>query len=106
MHWETKFWIKTTSVILGVIIILIIGWNLTAYRDVKQLKKEAPEYLESLGYKIIAVEGYTGDPIQGGMVYYVIKDTAGYIFQAGIASWMGELMIYNLKCLNAVESKK
>ena len=88
-----------------IILVLTMSVFLTScYRDVKYTKKVAPEYLESLGYKIIQYDGYNGG-VAGGYVWYVVKDSSGFVYSLAIQEWRGELHIYNQKCLNAVSNK-
>ena len=94
--------------LIGIVIVLLITatvlitWNLTAYRDIEMLKDEAPEFVTERGYKITSYDGYEGNYIMGGNVWYQARDTSGYLYEMSIVEWRGELQLYNLKCLNAV----
>ena len=93
-----------TVVALLIIAIILITWNLTAYRDVEILKEEAPEFVSERGYKITSYDGYEGSVVIGGFVWYQARDTSGHLYKMAIVEWRGELQLYNLKCLNAITS--
>lgn len=99
----------TAGKVISVILFVILGsaylWNITAYRDIPELQKTAPAYVESLGYKSIEYIGFNGRPVWGGFVYYQARDTNDYLYLIAIADWRGELMLETLECLNAVSSK-
>jgi hypothetical protein len=88
------------------ILAITIATILTScYRDVEQTKQNAPKFLKERGYAIISYDGYEADPIGGGLVAYVVKDSVGFIYSLEIQEWRGELHIYNQRCLNAVSNK-
>ena len=93
-----------TAVMLAITTAILITWNAIAYRDVSYLQKAAPEYVEKAGFKITMYEGYQGDYIHGGSVWYQARDTNGYLYTFAIKEWRGELHLYSITCLNAVTS--
>jgi len=95
---------KMKKLFLLVIIALSVS---SCYRDVEKIKKVAPSYLKERGYKIVSYDGYECDflAIQGGFVWYQVKDSDGYLYNLAISEWRGEYHIYNQKCLNAVSNK-
>ncbi len=89
-----------------VFLLLAISTLLTScYRDVEETKIKAPQFLKERGYTITSYDGYESDIIGGGLVAYVVKDSAGFVYSLEIQEWRGELHIYNQKCLNAVSNK-
>ena len=91
-----------------VILLAIIALSFSScYRDVEKIKKIAPNFLKERGYKIVSYDGYQCDflAIQGGFVYYQVKDSDGYLYSLGISEWKGEYHIYNQECLTAVSNK-
>ena len=95
-----KYVISVVTFVIGVIVL----WFSTAYRDVDELKIKAPKFISQRGYNITSYDGYSGEPFHGGLVWYQARDNNGYLYQMAVGEWGGELMIYNLKCLNAVEN--
>jgi len=88
------------------ILVLSITLFLTScYRDVESIKTKAPAFLTERGYTITSYDGYESEIIGGGLVAYVVKDSAGFVYSLEIQEWRGELHIYNQKCLNAVSNK-
>jgi len=88
------------------ILVLAMTFFLTScYRDVEQIKKDAPLFLKQRGYTITSYDGYESCFISGGLVAYVVKDTSGLTYSLEIMEWQGEYHIYNQKCFNAVSSK-
>jgi hypothetical protein len=94
--------ILVTTVIVGGFFI----WNMTAYRDVELLKKEAPEYMEERGFCITSYDGFEGSMYHGGFVWYQVRDSSNHLYKLCIGEWRGEIMIYNQTCLNAVQNSK
>lgn len=86
-------------------LLLITVFLSSCYRDVESTKTKAPAFLKERGYTIISYDGYESDIIGGGLVAYVVKDSAGFVYSLEIQEWRGELHIYNQKCLNAVSNK-
>ena len=92
-------------IIIVVITGITISWNKTAYRDVDELKVEAPQFVSERGFTVTSYDGYTGGYTHGGAVWYQVRDTSGYLYTLAIRVWRGELHLYNIKCLNAVLNK-
>lgn len=91
-----------------VILLAIIALSFSScYRDVEEIKKVAPSFLKERGYTIVSYDGYQCDifAIQGGYVWYQVKDSDGYLYNLAISEWKGEYHIYNQECLNAVSNK-
>lgn len=88
----------------GVICGLIATWNVTAYRDVELLKREAPKFIEERGFTITSYDGYEGSIAHGGFTWYQARDKDGLLYNMAIGEWNGELMLYNQTCLNAVST--
>jgi hypothetical protein len=87
--------------------ILVLAMSMfftSCYRDVENTKLKAPAFLKERGYTITSYDGYESDIIGGGLVAYVVKDSAGFVYSLEIQEWKGELHIYNQKCLNAVSN--
>jgi hypothetical protein len=97
---ETLKWILG---IVAFIVITIIIWNKTAYRDINELKINAPAFIEERGFKITSYDGYCGGWIHGGTVGYHARDKEGYLYYMDIKEWRGEYHLYNLMCLNALK---
>lgn len=76
----------------------------SCYRDVESIKTKAPAFLKERGYTITSYDGYEAEPFGGGLVAYVVKDSAGFVYFLEIQEWRGELHIYNQKCYNAVSN--
>lgn len=89
----------------SILIIILMLFFTSCYRDVEKIKKIAPEFLTERGYQIISYDGYESEIISGGFVAYVVKDSGGFVYSLEIQEWEGELHIYNQKCLNAVSNK-
>jgi len=88
------------------ITILALLISLTScYRDVDQIKKDAPEFLKYRGYKIVSYDGYEAGLISGGYTWYQVKDSSNFVYVLAIQEWRGEYHIYNQTCLNAVSNK-
>jgi len=90
--------------VLSIITLAIVGWHATAYRDIDIIKKEAPSFIKERGWDIVSYDGYRGAPVHGGFVYYQVVDKNGFVYSMGFGEWEGEIMIYDIKCLNAVSS--
>ena len=94
---------KVVGVIIGVILVITLLWNVTAYRDVDDLKVNAPAVVEDAGFTNITYQGFSGDVGMGGEVWYHgYGITDGLVYEMAVANWRGEYHIYNLKCINAV----
>jgi hypothetical protein len=91
---------KKTILVLSMITLLT-----SCYRDVETTKTKAPAFLKERGYTITSYDGYESNIIGGGLVAYVVKDSAGFVYSLEIQEWRGELHIYNQRCLNAVSNK-
>jgi len=91
--------------IASVLLALIIGWNLTAYRDIEHLKIVAPNFIEERGYTVTSYDGHTGDCFMGGGTWYQARDKSGLLYSMKVTNWRGELQMYDVKCLNAVTTK-
>ncbi len=85
-----------------VILLSVIVHNQLAYRDIDMLKIQAPLIIAKRGFTITSYDGYQGDIFHGGFTWYQARDSKGYLYNMMIGEWRGELMIYRLKCLNAV----
>jgi hypothetical protein len=90
----------------SILIFAMTAFLTSCTRDVDSTKKEAPEFFKERGYKIVSYDGYTTGLFSGGTVWYVVKDSSGFIYSLAIQEWWGELHIYNQKCLNAVSNEK
>ena len=90
---------------IGGIYGLIAFRNATAYRDVDKLKTAGVEYVENMKMSIVNYDGFQGDMIHGGFVWYKVRDEKGYLYELAIGEWNGEIMTYNMKCLNAVSNQ-
>jgi len=90
------------AVVIGGVVLL---WNTTAYRDVEQLKVEAPSFIEKRGFKITSYNGYEGSMIHGGFTWYQARDKEGLLYNMAVGEWRGEIMLYNQTCLNAVSAR-
>jgi len=100
---------ETLHFIIGIATLVCITgaiWNGTAYRDVHQIKKKAPKYLESFEYRIVGYEGFQGGMIHGGGVWYQVEDSDGYLYTLCVREWRGELHLYDITCLNAVKVRQ
>ena len=86
--------------------VIAIGFT-SCYRDITEIKVAAPEFLKERGYRIVSYDGYNSEDcgIQGGLCWYQVKDSDGYLYTLGISEWRGEYHIYNQQCLNAVSNK-
>ena len=51
---------------------------------------------------IVNYDGFSGDMIHGGFIWYKVRDEKGYLYELAIGEWNGEIMTYNMECLNAV----
>lgn len=98
--------LKEVLIIFVIITILGIGWNLTAYRDVELLKEKAPQFLSERGFTITSYDGYKGAIFHGGYTWYHSRDSSKYLYSLAVGEWRGELMLYNVECLNAVKNTK
>lgn len=67
----------------------------------KTLKKIV---VEKRGFTITSYDGYEGDVIHGGFTWYMARDSKDYLYQMAVGEWRGDLMIYSVKCLNAVSN--
>jgi len=87
---------------LAVIILVVVSWNITAYRDVEYIKENAPNYLESLGYTVLGSDGFTGGYLYGGSVFFQTKriDTPNLIYSIQVVEWRGELQSYDPQVIN------
>lgn len=87
---------------------LIVLITLTScYRDIEDIKKNAPEFLKKRGYTIVSYDGYEsnlGMGFNGGFAAYQVVDNKGFVYTLEICEWNGEYQIYNQKCLNAVSN--
>jgi len=101
---KTKF--VVLIIIAGIITACTLTWVFTAYRDIEKVHKNAPAYFQKSGFTIQAYEGYEGDPFLGGHDWYIVKDKNGYSYEMYLAEWRGFLMMYDVKCLNAVQNTK
>ena len=52
--------------------------------------------------KIVNYDGYEGCIIYGGFTWYKAVDEKGYLYEFALGEWNGEIMLYEMKCLNAV----
>ena len=95
---------ETIIIIIAVLIGLTISWNLLAYRDIELLESKAPEYIGEMDMVIVNYDGYQGSITHGGFVWYKARDKNGYLYEFNIGEWRGELMLYNMTCLNAVQN--
>jgi len=106
--WKIKRAVRnslTLQITLIVILVLIL-WNSTAYRDIEYLKSESSSFLEDRGFTVVSYDGYCGEPFHGGFTYYQVRDKNDYLYSLAIGSWRGDIMIYEQECLNAVSSTK
>lgn len=97
---------KTIKLFLSAILILSLT---SCYRDIDDIKKNAPEFIKERGYEIISYDGYESNlsmGLNGGFAAYQVKDNQGFIYTLEICEWDGEYQIYNQTCLNAVSNKK
>lgn len=105
METHSKKVFKTIAIIV-IVILLIPVRNYLAYRDVEGLKQQAPEFIDDREFIITSYDGYSGDLIHGGFVWFQVRDANGYLYKLAVGEWKGELMIYNQTCLNAVTNDK
>lgn len=97
--FDDYVWYFLCAAVIGGFILL---WNATAYRDVEQLKVEAPAFLDERGLTITSYDGYEGSMIHGGFTWYQARDKEGFLYNMRIGEWKGEIMLYNQTCLNAI----
>ena len=76
--------------------------NATAYRDNEKIKTVGVEYVDNMNMAIVNYDGFSGDMIHGGFIWYKVRDEKGYLYELAIGEWNGEIMTYNMECLNAV----
>ena len=95
---------KNIIITISALVLIIITWNVTAYRDVDMLKSIAPKYINNMGMTIVNYDGYEGSAVHGGFVWYKATDAEGYLYEFCIGDWRGEVMVYNMTCLNAVKN--
>ena len=82
----------------------ILLWNTTAYRDIAELEQTAPTFIEERGFTITSYDGFEGDMVHGGFVWYQARDEQGLLYSMAIGEWRGQMMLYNQTCLNAVSN--
>ena len=93
------------KLILSSISILLLT---SCYRDIEDIKENAPEFLKERGYTIVSYDGYESNLalwFNGGFAAYQVKDKKEFIYKLEICEWNGEYHIYNQTCLNAVSNK-
>lgn len=96
---------RVTLWIVGIITGIVILWNLTAYRDIDELKETAPAFIESKGFYDLEYVGYNGCPFIGGSLYYIASSKEDdYLYTMKVYNWRGEQMIGYLECMNAVSN--
>jgi len=91
--------------IVGIIAAFIIMWNITAYRDIDELKEKAPAFIETKGFIDVKFNSYWGGFTHGGNVGYFARDTNNYLYDVSVKEWRGELQISSISCLNAVTNQ-
>ena len=96
---------KESIFIILTLFLSIIGWNVTAYRDVDYLKEKSPSFLKERGFNVTSYDGYEGNIFLGGLTWYQVRDDENYLYVLATSEWRGEIMIYNQECLNAVSNK-
>ena len=97
--------LKFVGIAIVIISIALTVWYTMAYRDIKYLQKIAPAYIEQGEFTVTMYEGYQGNLIHGGGVWYQARDSSGYLYTMEVREWMGELHVYNVICLNAVKNE-
>jgi len=94
---------------ITILAIILISLSLTScYRDIEDIKKNAPEFLKERGYTIISYDGFESNlsmGLNGGFAAYQVTDNKGFVYTLEICEWNGEYHIYNQTCLNAVSNK-
>lgn len=93
-------------IIAAIILGLVILWNTTAYRDVDELKNNGVDFLEERGFIVTSYDGYEGSLFHGGFTWYKANDEDGYLYEMALGEWRGEIMLYNVTCLNAVKNSE
>lgn len=69
-------------------------------RNIELIKRLAPEFLESLGFKVVSQDWY-GLDWRGGTVSYLVRDkkAPNVLYMAWVQAWFGKL---ELHCIEAV----
>ena len=89
--------------VVGVILFSLVGGCLKfGDRNVPRLKVEAPAFLESHGFKVVAYQGYQYGPICGGKAWYTLEK-GGITYEAMVMPWGGELHLYGLEAIDAIK---
>ena len=78
---------------------------------VPNIKAHAKEALDRVGFKIVGYQGYewTSFGRWGGMVWYQVvrkDDESRRLYELGLTQWGDEYHIYNLRCLEAIDSSR
>ena len=89
------------AIVVGILLFILL-WNTTAYRDVDKLKEQAPTHLEELGFDVIGYNGYTGDFTYGGSTYYLVKreEQPTILYEVAVAEWRGEIQSWKPQVVN------
>ena len=99
---ETIIKILYGLLFVAIIIGGVILRNELAYRDVAGLEQTAPEFIEGRGFTITSYDGFEGSAVHGGFVWYQARDEQGFLYNMAVGEWQGQLMLYDITCLNAV----
>lgn len=94
-----------TLLCIGGVYGLIALRNSTAYRDIDKLRSVEVQYISNMGMTIINYDGFEGDVIHGGFTWYKAKDKEGFLYELSLGEWDGQIMLYSMKCLNAVSNQ-
>ena len=94
-----------TLLCIGGIYGLIALRNITAYRDVDNLRSVEVEYISNMGMSIVNYDGFEGDVIHGGFTWYKAKDKEGFLYELSLGEWDDQTMLYSMRCLNAVSNQ-
>lgn len=97
---------KTTFRTLAYIVILALagfGTVRVGYRNLEDIKANAPAVWSRSGWEITGYEGYEWDPILGAQVWYILKKKDANISYHGfLTKWGEEYHIYNLTSIDAI----
>ena len=100
-----KDWIKYALIIM-LIAIGTTTCTALSYRNINNIKANAPIVFRQAGFNIVGYEGYQiGDPISGVRVWFIPNKTnnTNITYSASIEKWFNEYRIYNLKAINAIK---
>ncbi len=90
--------LKLKYLLIGIfcIVIFVIVWNFTAYRDIKYIKSHASYHIRERRFREVKCNYYRGNPITGGAVFFHGSIYEG-IYQIKVVEWKGNIEIRKIK---------